>query len=684
MTQNGGKGPMTQTTMPNGQVVTSYPYDPALKNAPSTTMNGSGQVDISAQDKGYDTNKTPGQNLSAGLSYISPDFVNNLVGGGASDVAAKQTALAQATVAPSNQQAADIYGAAMNQAASANAIQRPGAVAAPVMTSATINPNAYNVNTNTAAQVDDATLRMKAYQAAQAQASDAAIQNVKEANVSRVAAVPGADVAKVNTTINAPTIGDAAQTGGVTVGSTQLGPEATALQKQELQAASAIANGPSAAMSQFQAGQSQVVKDQLAMAAASRGSERAGARREAMINAGASGAQNNLAAASLAAQETQAKNVAASSAYQGIGAQALAAATTQAQITSQQQQLQAQLDSAIAQGNTAAINSIKTQQAQLGLQAQTSTVQAGLNQQGTLANVAQSNTALQQQTAMANAAAANTSAANYAASQNAAYSQLAANQTGTSQANAAATNAAAAYNTGAYNTAAQTAASQQSATNLANAALAQQQAQANANRAAGIDTTNATQQNAVSGANASNSIAAQTTNAANQLNTSQLQQTGATAALNAGNTAVGNEAKNAVTVVDANKATAADATSTDAANKGMLAAGIAKLSDERAKEDVQKLSPYDTRHWAESIDPITFRYKEGHEDDGKDVQLGVSAQQVEKSGPLGRLMVHQDPGDDLKHVDYGALTLMLSKTALDVADEALERSKGKQARRAAR
>jgi len=99
---------------------------------------------------------------------------------------------------------------------------------------------------------------------------------------------------------------------------------------------------------------------------------------------------------------------------------------------------------------------------------------------------------------------------------------------------------------------------------------------------------------------------------------------------------------------------------------------VSRLSDERAKEAVSRMSDSDIEDWAEKVDPITFRYRDGFGDDGEDARLGVSAQELEGSGPLGRMMVHRDPYSGLRTVDYGALALMLSKAALSKA----ERRKG--------
>lgn len=645
------------------------------------------------------------------------------LGGGDSGASEKQTALAQNTVAPSNTQSIDIYNRAIAQANNANAIKTPDKVTGVGITAAQVDPGAYNVNTNTQAGVDDASIRMRAYEAAQAQASAAAVGNLREANVSNVAAVQGADVARVNTGIVAPTIGDAAQTGAVNVERTQLDPLANQLRQSEIKAAQDIASGPSSAMDQFKAGQSQVVSDQLAAAAAARGAERAGARREAMINIGAKGAQNALAASALASQEDQAKRVAAANALSGIRSPDVTSATNAAAITSQQQNLQAQLDSAIAQGNTAAVNDIKQKQAALALQARQSEVQAGLGQQNTLANVAEFNTGLQQQTALANAAAKNKAAADYAASSNAAYEQFAQSQSAASLANAGLTTTASKDYASAYNAAAQTAASQQSATNLANAALAQSQAQANASRAAGLATTNAGAINTANTTNAANTIAVQGTNATNQLNADQLRQISAVNALNAGTNAITNQTKNAATVVDANKAAASAAAqqsgaligaagaigaayasggssgaaasderakieispvggrSTYADRYGQMlsdslgptsahASPYGTLSDLRAKREVDRMSMDDISEFTRETPAVTYRYKPGIEDGGAAYQAGTLAQGVEKASPLGRMFVDTRP-DGLKEVKYGPMAHFEAKGAQHTADKAL-------------
>ena len=139
------------------------------------------------------------------------------------------------------------------------------------------------------------------------------------------------------------------------------------------------------------------------------------------------------------------------------------------------------------------------------------------------------------------------------------------------------------------------------------------------------------------------------------------------------------------------KAKAAGSTIENAAtkeqeNKGNTAAGIANiglgaltlLSDEEAKQEVERMGKDDRVEWAHKVEPITFRYKPGvtEEDDGG-ARAGVSAQQLESTGGLGRLMVHKDPYSGMRKVDGLALGLMMGKAALDRADEAVAIAQGK-------
>jgi hypothetical protein len=96
-----------------------------------------------------------------------------------------------------------------------------------------------------------------------------------------------------------------------------------------------------------------------------------------------------------------------------------------------------------------------------------------------------------------------------------------------------------------------------------------------------------------------------------------------------------------------------------------------KTSDERAKQQVEQMGDKDLIDQADKWPLITFRYKPGVEDDGIYPHVGATAQALEQSGPLGRMMVETDPTTGLKKVDYGALAYATAKAALAKADENL-------------
>ena len=100
------------------------------------------------------------------------------------------------------------------------------------------------------------------------------------------------------------------------------------------------------------------------------------------------------------------------------------------------------------------------------------------------------------------------------------------------------------------------------------------------------------------------------------------------------------------------------------------------LSDEQAKREVERMDKHDVADWAEAVPTATWRYKPGipGTDGGEDVHAGTLAGALQRTGPLGRLMVH-DRGDGLKAVEYGPLGLMVGKGALTKADHALSWAK---------
>ena len=97
------------------------------------------------------------------------------------------------------------------------------------------------------------------------------------------------------------------------------------------------------------------------------------------------------------------------------------------------------------------------------------------------------------------------------------------------------------------------------------------------------------------------------------------------------------------------------------------------MSDERAKAQAEHMDQDEIAAWSEAVPTAVFRYKPGtpETDGGADYHAGTLAQSLERTGPMGKLMVHQRP-DGLKEVEYGPLGLMVGKGALTKADQALQ------------
>jgi len=581
-------------------------------------------------------------------------------GGGGAD----QTDIAKEATAQSTSNAQEIYQQALDEAARAGEYKGPSEIRSPfVLPPDQLRSGNYLDTSNTQANAVDVSANQRAYQATLAEAADATAR-IKSAQTTDVAYVPEANVGQINTNISAPTMGPAAQTGGVSVDRVSVDPMADALRPEQVEAARAIASAPSAAASQFKAGQSQIVADQLAMADRARGSERAGLRREAIIAAGAKGAEANLSAAALSAQEEQAKRVASAAALQGVRAQDVTSSTAAAGIQAQQANLQAQLDTAIAQGNTEAVNALQKQKAELDVQAQTASVQASLGQRSQDVALSQGNQQVRQQSAVLNAEAKNKAATDYAAALDAAATQNAQLQTGVSTTNAGlATSASKDYATS-VNEALNNYSQLQTTANLQSATLAQKQGKENADRSLGVDTTNATSNTAVNTTNAANQLAAMTTNASNQLATEQVKQSGTNAALTTGVNATNTQSKNAQTITDANKSQSAD----DAQKQGALIGGagaiISKvISDKRAKEDVEPVSDAQLMDFADAVRKATatYRYKDGFADGGAEEHAGQLADEIERSA-LGKKIVSRRP-DGLRQIDRDGLVSMMAAVA---------------------
>jgi hypothetical protein len=551
------------------------------------------------------------------LDKVAPqkvlDWAGNFLGGGGNgDAAEKQTALAKEQVSPSNANAEAIYAEALRQSALASSYKGPDAVTAGTIADPErLNPADFAAALPVGAQA-------------------AGPASMQRADVIATQAPDRAAVGGVDTTIAAPQLGGAAQTGGVSVQRVEQDPMANAIRDEQIKAAQAIAGGPSAAMSQFRATQGQGVSDALAIAARARGAERAGARREAMIQAEQSGATSALSAAALAAKEEQDKRVAAAGALQGVRAADVSTAATSQAIAAQQANLQAQLDEAIATGNTQAVNTIKAKQADLELAARTGTVQSALEQQKTEAGLATANLGSDTTRALADAAAANKAASDYS---------------------------------GATNTEAAATAARQTNVNVSNASLTQAQQEANAARAAQLASQNVTNTQATRTANVGNKLVADTTTAGNQLTAEQVRQTGGTTALGTATAATGVQSKNAQTVVDANKSGSAAEAQQQAAQTGAVGAVLAKVaSDPRVKRDVEPVSDADladvTRHLENAV---TFRYKPGESDGGAEPHIGFMADQLKRSA-LGPELVHTR-SDGIDTVDMGAVAAVMAAAA---------------------
>lgn len=640
-------------------------------------------------------------------NYVAPGVAKDAIGGGGGG--GGQTYLAQSEVADPKKQAKTAYEKALEEAARASGYQGPGAITADKIASPDqLNREDYWNTAPTTYESVDASGRI-------GRASTVEIQPVQRAMVD------GVDV-----NINAPRLGEAAQTGAVSVGKVATDPLADALRAEQIKSAQNIATGPSAVKPTLQAGQVESLQNALAVAAQARGAERAGARREAILASQQGGMAAALKAAALSAQEEQAKRVATTEALSGIRSQDVATANARQQIEAQRMALQAQIDSAIAQGNTEAANEFRRRQAELDVQARTAEVQAGLSQQGTMAGLATSNLGVEAARAAADAAAMNKSESDFIAAQNAEKAAAAARAT---------------------------------EANRINIENAYKQQEENIRRAKEIEEGNIKTKVGVDSANVTNKLEADKTTATNAIDTEKTRQAGTTSALNTGNVSASTGVTAAGQVIDATKAQSTSDTADKAAKyaaAGAVAAaamsdervkseinpigsggpaldemeerqrrnkfnetqlrdtssafealarspntpptqhnrdwaeflgrnqsgsyedmmaeyadmkrkeGVVAYSDEATKREVDKMDSRDVQDWAAQIDPITFWYKPGYGDSGERPQIGLSANQVEDSGPLGKMMVSRDP-QGVRKLNYQQAILMLSKAAFDKA-----------------
>jgi hypothetical protein len=235
--------------------------------------------------------------------------------------------------------------------------------------------------------------------------------------------------------------------------------EANALRGEQIAAARAIGEAPSAAAAQMDASLAKIAREQLGMAAQARGAERAGSRREAMLAIGQQGLEAASMTAAEAAREEQQKRAGMSSALSGIRSTDVDVASTSARLAQEANNLDAQIRAETARGNTAAANALRQRQAELNLQARTAGAQL-------TATTESGNAQRALDAALADAEARNAAARFGAGAANLSAEELAARRTATEQANLArgvtvdTTNvqtrlAAEQFNKEAFNTAAQ-------------------------------------------------------------------------------------------------------------------------------------------------------------------------------------------------------------------------------------
>jgi hypothetical protein len=361
----------------------------------------------------------------------------------------------------------------------------------------------------------------------------------------------------------------------------------------------------------------------------------------------AKGIQGSALSAAASAQEEIAKKQAYATALSGMRGQDASTATDQAQLNAQRENLNAQLATAVSQNNASSINAIKTQQAQLEQSAKTDTAQLGLTAATSAADVAGQNAARQAQIALANTAATNTANATSAAAANAAAEANATRSTNTSQFNAGQGNTVGANNLQTAMDAAKT--------------------------------------------NAANTLTASAQNASNNLSAQQTRVSGMTAGANAstnagqaGTSALGVAGGAAGTQADIGRAIIGGETAqqqAESASNGRLVSGLStaagvltgggtagaatggSTSDERAKQDVRKISDDDLLRFGESLKAASFKYKPGFGEDTQEKHAGVpSAQELERD-PVGKLFVTKGE-DGVRRVAYPQMDIALTSALL--------------------
>jgi hypothetical protein len=105
---------------------------------------------------------------------------------------------------------------------------------------------------------------------------------------------------------------------------------------------------------------------------------------------------------------------------------------------------------------------------------------------------------------------------------------------------------------------------------------------------------------------------------------------------------------------------------------------LAAMSDEKTK---QKDSDFTPKKFLDAIKPYSFEYKDEYKNmpgAGREKYLGIMAQDLEKSGAVGKSMVHHSP-EGIKQVDFGKGfgAILASQAHLNKRLEAIEKKRKK-------
>ena len=96
-------------------------------------------------------------------------------------------------------------------------------------------------------------------------------------------------------------------------------------------------------------------------------------------------------------------------------------------------------------------------------------------------------------------------------------------------------------------------------------------------------------------------------------------------------------------------------------------------SDENAKKDVRRVSDEALLNFAEKkVQPVSFEYKQGYEDNGKERHGGFPSAQIFERDPVGKLFVSRD-AKGTPHIDYGNFGAMLEAARIRESRKAARR-----------